>query len=166
MRKIFGFLGVVVMIFAACAAQKKAPTANNVTYVQMWRTACFGKCPNYKIEVFGEGLVRYTGYSFTQEGVYEKNIGAAAAKRILDGYAAKNVDTLQDQYNMRIADLPGIQYIFQYGKTVKKVYNAEFGPEFLRDMANDLDKLVNKEVGGIPSIDNSWKKISDSPKGD
>lgn len=165
-RKLVGLLTVVIVIFSACAAQKNGSSTNSLSYLQMWRTSCFGQCPSYKIEVFDDGLVRYSGSHFTEIGVFEKNISAAAAKKILAGYKAKQVDTLRDKYDMPIQDLPGIQYTFKYDNTIKQVYNAEFGPQFLREMANELDKLVNKEEGGAPRMDDSWKKISDHPKGD
>lgn len=166
MRKIFGLLAITTIILTACAAQKKTATTNDVSYVQMWRTACFGKCPNYKIEVYDNGLVRYTGNQFTDTGIYEKNIGVAEAKKLLNMFTEKRVDTLQKQYQMLVADLPGIVYTFRYGNTEKQILNANFGPLFLRELANKLDRLVKAEGANTPQIDKTWKKISDSPKGD
>ncbi|HRO43110.1 MAG TPA: DUF6438 domain-containing protein [Flavipsychrobacter sp.] len=166
MRKILSLLSVVVLMLTACAAQKKVSTPANVSYVQMWRTSCFGKCPDYRIELYSDGLMRYTGRIFTDTGIYEKNIGAAQAKELLRSFTEKRVDTLKNQYEVHITDLPGINYTFKYGSTVKEVRNAEYGPHYLREVANRLDKFVKKEEGDIPKMDGTWKKISDYPKGD
>ena len=55
---------------------------------------------------------------------------------------------------------------FQVNNTVKEVRNAEFGPVFLREAALEIDQLVKENIGDRPKMDNTWKKISDSPKGD
>src|SRR5688572_29957955 len=52
----------------------------NIKSVLMGRSACFGKCPTYTIEVFETGMLRYTGKSFVDyEGVYEKNLSREEA---------------------------------------------------------------------------------------
>lgn len=168
MRKIFpGLLLLVLMIFTACAAQKIDRSEPQVKYVQLWRTACFGKCPIYKVEVYDNGLVRYTGIHFVSDtGIYEKNIGSAEAAKILNQFSVNRVDTLQNAYKANIADLPGINYVFQYGNTTKQVSRAEFGPTFLRELAGQVDKLVKNGPSDPPEVDRTWKKVSNSPKGD
>ena len=153
------------MVITACAAQKNI-SGSEVSYVQMQRTPCFGRCPYYKLEIYSDGLVRYTGIQFTDTGIYEKNIGAERAKKLLDKFSAKKIDTLQKEYKMNVADLPGLNFTFRYNNTVKEVRNAEFGPVFLREAALEIDQLVKENIGDRPKMDNTWKKISDSPKGD
>lgn len=168
MKRLFpGILLFVFMIFTACAAQKTDQSSPKVKYVQMWRTACFGKCPIYKVEVYDNGLIRYTGIHFVSDtGIYEKNIGHDRAAKILDQFSARRVDTLQTAYKANIVDLPGINYVFQYGKTTKQVSRAEFGPSFLRELSGEVDKLVKDSPGDAPEVDRTWKKVSNSPKGD
>ena len=56
-------------------------------YVQMRRTACFGRCPIYNVELYKNGRLKYTGVRFVKDsGVYEKNIGAAAAEKIFNEF--------------------------------------------------------------------------------
>lgn len=156
----------VMLFFTACTAQKKS-ASSDLSYVSMQRTACFGKCPVYKLEIYKDGLVRYTAIQFTPDsGVYEKNIGEEKAQKLLNSFAAHRPDTLQKEYNMPIADLPGINIVFKKGNTVKEVRNAEFGPMFLKELSLEMDELVKENPGALPEIDRSWKKISNSPKGD
>lgn len=166
MKKIFGLLAVATLLFAACAAQKKSASGTKVSYVQIWRTACFGKCPTYKLEVFENGTVRYSGMQNTDTGIFEKNIGKEKAGALLAKFSEKRVDTLNTEYKMLVADLPGLVYTFKYDNTVKQVRNAEFGPTFLKELAYELDKFVKDEPGSTPKIDGTWTKISDSGKGD
>ena len=157
----------VILLFTACAAQKKTASTTGIDYLQMRRSACFGRCPVYKIEIYKDGLVRYTGERYMADtGIYEKRIAAAEAQRLLNLFTAKGVDTLKKEYQMTIADLPGIHYSFRYNGKTKDVRNAEFGPFYLREMANEIDKLVRKSPNDLPEVDNSWKQISEGPKGD
>ena len=167
-KNILGITALLVIVLTACAQQKKN-TANNTTagktavstkqakqlnYVGMERTACFGRCPAYLIELYPDGLVRYTSRNFTEyEGIYEKNVGEAKTQEIITDFKNYRVDTCKDKYEAYVQDLPGIIYKFRYGNIEKRIGNAEFGPDFLKTMANKIDKI------GLP--DNTWKKVGD-----
>lgn len=138
------------------ATTKVSKTAPSISYMSMERTACFGKCPTYTVEVYNTGLVRYTSRMFTEyEGVYEKNVGATHAQSLLSQFSQNRIDTCSERYDSYIQDLPGIIYVFKYGKTTKKIMNAEFGPDYLQKLSKQVDELAK--------VDNTWKKIADKP---
>lgn len=123
----------------------------NMKSALMGRSACFGKCPSYTIEVFETGILRYTGKSFvTKEGVYEKNIGANKAISFLKEFNTIRPDTLHYLYQTKVADLPGFYFFISYPDSVKRVINADAGPEMLRDWAQKFDQLS--------PLDDSWTK--------
>ena len=155
---------LMIMVLTACAGPKNATSNSDVSYMKMWRTTCFGKCPSYSVEVYENGLVRYTGMRFVQDsGIYEKNIGAAKAAEVLGSFTKYRVDTLQKEYKSLIADVPGINFTFTYGKTTKDVKNAHFGPMFLKALATEVDELVNRPANGeAPVLDGGWKKKVES----
>jgi hypothetical protein len=125
----------------------------NIKSVLMGRSACFGKCPTYTIEIFETGMLRYTGKSFVEyEGVYEKNMGKEQATKLISEFSALRPDTLKYLYEKRIPDLPGVYYFISYPDSLQKVLNADAGPEFLKDWAKKFD-----EIG---KADDSWKKVS------
>ena len=162
---------LLVIAISACAQQKKTTTTTKTTsskttktkvsksapvisYMSMDRTACFGKCPSYKLEVYNTGLVRYTSIMFTEyEGVYEKNVGAIKTTALLSHFSKNSVDTCSETYQNSIPDVPGLIYSFKYGSTTKKIFNAHFGPDYLKDMAAKVD-----EIG---KVDGTWKKVAD-----
>jgi len=164
MQKNFLVLTIALMV-TGCAGQKQSTNAqtktvgqNKIQYLKMHRSACFGRCPIYSIEVNNNGLVRYTGEKFTQPiGIYEKNMGVAKVQRLLNEFSNKRVDTCKDVYELIIADLPGIYYTIEYPDRTKKINNAHFGPQFLKELANEVDS--------IGQVNGTWKKISDEPKG-
>lgn len=149
MRKIALSLLPVLMISLFACAQKK------ISSVKMNRTACFGRCPVYSVEIYPTGLVRYSGALFTNHiGVYETNIGKTKAQHLMKEFSMYRVDTCKNQYENRIVDLPGIIFNIKYGKTNKRINNAHFGPMFLRTLADHVDSLSQ--------VNDSWKKKADT----
>lgn len=119
----------------------------------MHRTACYGRCPDYTIELNKDGNATYTGIRFVKDsGVYKKNIGSAQTMSVINKLLENHVDTCTDKYINRIPDLPGIVYTITYKDSVKKIFNANWGPQYLKDIATDMDN-VGKPTG------KTWKKV-------
>ncbi len=137
--------------------KKKEPQTHEVLSVSMRRTACFGRCPQYSIDIKGDGTAIYTGIRFTPDsGSYTKNIGAQKAREIMDRVKLDRVDTCQNAYHSRIQDLPGMILTVQYSDSTKTIRDAGYGPGFLKDIANAIDEAGKK-------TDDSWKKM-EAPK--
>ena len=160
MKKSFLIAVLIMACIANAHAMKKTKkkATGNITFISMHRSACFGRCPDYTIEVYNTGVVKYLGYMFVKDsGVYSKNIGQAKAMSILKQFEAYHVDTCQKNYVQRIADLPGLYYVIQYksGKE-QEINNAHFGPAFLAELAREIDKELK--------VDASWKKLANQAK--
>lgn len=161
MKKIntFLLLSFLSLALAACANNKNLNRSSTkhhapLEYLQMERTACFGKCPVYSIELYNDGRIIYTGKRFIEDsGRYEKNIGKAAVAKIFKQFDAYRADTCKASYELMIQDLPGISYQYSRNDEMKTIQNAHFGPGYLRHLANDIDSL-----GYYPSH-KTWKKI-------
>jgi hypothetical protein len=157
----------LALMFTACAQQKKttggtAKTTKTtkaivgVSYISMERTSCFGRCPSYQVEIFRNGIVRYTGRQFTEyTGVYEREIEPKDAQKLMKEFTNYRVDTCKDVYENMIADIPGIIYGFTIDGKEKKIHNAHFGPKYLQVMANKIDAVAKPGIG--------WRKVGDLP---
>ncbi|GAA4456309.1 DUF6438 domain-containing protein [Rurimicrobium arvi] len=152
---IFSFAGVQAM-HKGKKKQKTASAAvtnkSGLKSVLMGRSACFGTCPVYSVEVFENGMVRYIGKSHVERvGTYEKMGSKNDAVNLFNDFAVIRPDTLHRIYKQKIADLPGFYFFISYADSVHKVLNADAGPEFLRDWAKRFDTFGN--------VDDSWKKV-------
>ncbi len=157
MKKIF-FAAIMVMLcmpaFAKTTKKKKAPkkAAAGIQYVKINRTGCYGRCPIYTIQIDLTGLVTYTGISNVGDsGVYTKNLGATATKAIINRLNENKVDTCRNIYENMIPDLPGLVYTIKYRDSTKKINNASWGPQFLKQIAVDIE-----DIGKVH--DATWKK--------
>lgn len=154
MKKYISVITAIVLIALTACAQKKSTKASSITYLKMERTACFGRCPAYMVEVYKTGLVRYTGRQFTEyTGVYEYNIGSKKAQSLFKQFAEKRVDTCKEVYDNNIPDLPGLNYGITINGKTKEIMNAPFGPKFLQLLSGEVDKVAKPGVG--------WKKVAD-----
>lgn len=150
--------GFSALAIGSCTAQKKTtsksqngPAMNAVT---MERSACFGRCPIYSIEIRKDGMVTYKGKRFTEyTGIYTKNIGAAKAGDILKEFRSYRADTCKAQYETLVTDVPGLHYILAVDTGNKMIRNANFGPRFLKLLGANIDQQIK--------VDNSWTKVSD-----
>ena len=124
----------------------------------MHRTACFGRCPDYMIEINNSGVVTYTAIRFCEDtGVFKKDIGASKAREIIDQFTTYKVDTCKDIYESRIQDVPGMVMTIKYKTTTKIIRDANFGPFFLQRLAEAIDAVGKK-------TDDTWKKVGDGVK--
>ncbi len=162
-----------LIMFSACSQtkifahkNKKTKLGNSkihLSYLKMHRSGCFGRCPTYSIEVFENGLVRFTGIRFIADtGIFEKNFTSTKVQELLTSFEKYRVDTLKPAYENRIVDLPGIEYLFTINNKQTHVNNAHFGPSYLRTLARNVDDFVLIE--GTIRMDNSWKKVSKGSK--
>ena len=156
------FLVLLVLSQFATQAQTK------LSQIRMERTACFGKCPSYVVIIRSNGSVNYEGRNnapFT--GTRTSKLTPAQTKKLFSSFERQKLKSLKSVYPILATDLPHVHYTFNWGKKSKTVKNAELGPSYLKNLAEDIDALVKGlhwSRGGreIPSEDRIEKKPSES----
>lgn len=155
--------GLVILMLGLCASsfamakhkKKQSRQGGEITSVMTYHSVCYGRCPEYRVEINANGLATYTAMRFTADtGIFQKNIGKAVAKEIIDMCTANRIDTCRNVYENRIVDIPSITFTVNYGAQKKEIRNAGFGPAFLKEISAKMD-----EVGVKPPENNGWKKI-------
>jgi len=69
MKAVIGFIWITltVVILASCASTSSAvSTGSSFTMITLERTPCFGRCPVYKVSIYGDGTVRYDGKEYVK----------------------------------------------------------------------------------------------------
>lgn len=174
MKKILGASLIIAIGLSACAQQKKATTTQKtkvttvakdvkptsasqaskvgkISFISLYRSSCYGKCPVYTVEVSQNGNVKYISRMFTKyEGTFEKNVGADKVAGLFKKFEEYRVDTCQNNYKVMIADVPGVHYKMTINGKQMEIKNAHFGPQFLTALADEVDKLAE--------VDDTWKK--------
>lgn len=156
MKKLSVIILLAVATVSCFATSKKSAKKNGaapaITSIKLQRTACYGRCPEYSIEISKDGSVVYTAVRFNEDtGIFKKNIGTKKAKAIFDEFASYRVDTCRERYELTITDLPGLIYTIKYPGRTQRIINANFGPPFLKTLAEHVDEAGKKTGTG-------WKK--------
>lgn len=157
MKQIVGILLFTLVGFSLSAKQhknkKKKKATHEIRAMSMHRTACYGKCPVYIIELKKNGDVTYNAMMFNEDtGTFHKNIGVKKTKEIFALALKNRIDTCAAEYRVMATDLPGLIIDVEYSDTKKSIHNANYGPSVLREVYQSLDAIV----GG--KVDDSWHK--------
>jgi hypothetical protein len=161
MKKII----VVILLGISCIpvysrqrkSKKSGRQANEIISVELYHTACFGRCPEYKIEVNKDGVATFTGVRFIPDsGVYAKKIGKAKAASIIGNFETYMVDTCKDRFESRAQDLLGIILTIKYAGKTKIIQNSNLGPHRLRELNLSIDNLTTD------NLDKTWHAVTTS----
>ena len=107
------------------------------------RTMCFGKCPAYKMEIYGDGKIVYEGLRDVE------NIGKYTAKTTTDKInellaKAKEIGYMDfnDSYeNKAVTDLPSTTTVILLNGVSKQIYTRYDTPEKLRNFQKFFEDL-------------------------
>lgn len=116
------------------------------------RTPCFGKCATYKIRLFRDGRVYYTGIkNAVRLGVYSSKIPPKTLSSIFRKIDQVKWADMQNRYKSKARDLSHLN-LSVYGKAqlFKEILEAENGPIELQNIGKQLD-AATKNL--------KWKKI-------
>lgn len=140
----------LLSLLVCCKPQEKkmATTAvveDTTVFLKMQRTPCYGKCPNYTVEIFNNGKVSYLGKMFVD---YVGQHEAVVSKIELDLIKTKineiNFFELKDKYDSPATDMPSTIFEVTINKQFKKITNRHNGPLELKDLEKLVEEIVYK----------------------
>ena len=107
------------------------------------RTACYGKCPIYRLTILDNGQVIYEGKQFVEKiGTYAGLLNSEDVETILKKAKETSYFELEDAYDVPIADFPTcVTSVTKAGKT-KRVMNKQGAPASLKKFETYLDSLL------------------------
>lgn len=166
-KTIIGALALVLVVFGACAEQKKGTkkakanattsgsNTTSIKSVSIHRTMCFGKCPDYFLTLSSDGKATYMGRKFAPyQGTYEKQFDAAKVQALFKEFERYKIDTCREEYEY-MPDIAGLIYEINYTngreQTIKNA-NTPFAPKYLIGLSEQMDALA--------PIDGTWKKTA------
>ena len=107
----------------------------------MQRTACFGTCPIYKIEIFADGSGVYTGTRFVENiGTTKFSLSETQLNLILTQAEAIGFTNMKKEYSEPISDL-STTFIQIKDKRIRDYTGA---PKTLKKLENLIDQLYQE----------------------
>jgi len=160
--KLSSFFGIIIAaaLLATCHSQKNS-TDQNSAAEQSWkqdtivisfeRTACFGKCPTFKADFYGDGKVLYHGMNNVEnKGHFQGKVDKDQLEILYKKAEAITFFQMDDKYDGNITDVPSqIYFVEMYGKK-KKIVARYKTPLAL----NDFGTMIDGVLSGI-----KWKLV-------
>ena len=140
MNKLFFILFSILL---CCGLTKKANTSEIELIISLQRTACFGTCPIYKIEIFSDGSGIYTGTRFVENiGITKFSLSEPQLNLILTQAETIGFTNMEKEYSEPISDLP-TTFIQIKDKKIRDYTGA---PKTLKNLENLIDQLYQKAI--------------------
>ena len=146
-------LFLLIMLSFSCAASKKTKQLNKLTpindsdYVTLRRTACYGTCPVYEVQIFANGKVVYTGERFVANvGIYNAQISTSTAQSLFLKISAYNWNSFPDKYPIDNYDFPQFHLHFSNASVSKTIQANTNADEKLIALSQEIDLLISKIV--------------------
>lgn len=130
--------------------------------VTLRRTACYGTCPVYSVEIFADGFIRYIGIKFVQyTGEHRAVVPQQSVENLVADFLKADYFAFQDRYDSqkdskgRIwtwTDLPTVITSLRVGTMKKSVQDYAFAPRRLIELEDEIDRIANTKrwIGNPP----------------
>ncbi|MFT7588872.1 MAG: hypothetical protein ACI959_001085 [Limisphaerales bacterium] len=113
------------------------------------RYPCFGTCPVFTMEIYGNGIVKYTGKSNTDRiGDWEARIPTEQIEAIIEQSRKTGFFQLKDTYpsgDQSIADLPSARVYLRDNNKEYTILNRNFANPNVDGEDLELQKLIDFE---------------------
>ncbi|MEL6635359.1 MAG: DUF6438 domain-containing protein [Bacteroidota bacterium] len=121
------------------------PATNpNALLIQMRKSACFGQCPVYTLEVFANGRVDYRGTNHTDKmGLYRRQVPTAELEQLVADFRAAQLPQYDSLYLSGLTDLQLTSLSFfqpDYSQTIKGDFER---PPAVLDLEKQLVALAD-----------------------
>lgn len=120
-------------------------------HIALERTGCFGSCPSYKVDIYGDGRVVYKGGSYVDvEDEHAYRVPPEGVAQLVDSLRTKDIWSLRPSYRAAITDNPTYVLTMDMGGQVHRLedYVGEMVgmPPAVSDFEDEVDKVARSNM--------------------
>ncbi|MEL6989771.1 MAG: DUF6438 domain-containing protein, partial [Bacteroidota bacterium] len=144
MKKPYLFL-LMLFAFVGLQAQEDFLPDTDLKEMEMYKSACFGKCPSYKLTIYKNKLAVYEGYSNVEkEGIWTKKLSGAEYKKVCKAYKKSGFADIENNFfDNRIADAPITTLSYKTGSAMSVLKKNLSWTEVLDDLEMKMEAVGN-----------------------
>jgi hypothetical protein len=165
-----GCAALLAIVLPGCAFHTTAARApytdvprTTITAVELRKTSCFGRCPEFTVRFSGDGSARYAGGAYApRAGTF---VGRVDFERLAAWIDSQQPETLADEYATNWVDSPHVSVVVERGAHRKVVTTAHEGdtPVRFEGIVLALDGLTGR-LRWLP-IDDLTPYVGDFARG-
>jgi ankyrin repeat protein len=116
--------------------------------ITLKRTACFGTCPSYQVEVDGSGTVVFHGGDFVLvPGRHTAHVPEASVRDLLEAFKRANYFSAKDSYTAYVTDVPTYITSISIDGQSKKVIDYAGTEAGMPDSIHTLEEKIDEVAG-------------------
>lgn len=119
-------------------------------HIALERTGCYGWCPDYRVEVYGDGRATYEGRGYVDvEGKHDYRVPKEDVARLVESLRSKDLWSLRSEYQAGITDNPTYVLTLELGGQSRKIvdYVGEMVgmPVGVSAFEDEVDKVAQSD---------------------
>ncbi|MEO6104329.1 MAG: ankyrin repeat domain-containing protein [Pseudoxanthomonas sp.] len=119
-------------------------------HITLERTGCYGWCPSYCVEVYGDGRAIYHGGRYVDvEGKHDYRVPKEDVARLVESLRTKDLWSMRSEYQAGITDNPTYVLTLQVGGQSRKIidYVGEMVgmPSVVSEFEDEVDKVAQSD---------------------
>jgi len=145
----FLFIFSVFLVVNACQTSKKSLNADSSPeasiIISMKKTACYGTCPVYTIQIYSDLRVRLKGEQYIDHiGDFNSVIEKGRFESLIRQFKDSDFFSFEEKYWEAYSDLPTTYVYFSDGGHEKEVMDYYGAPQSLRDLEAEIARLLEE----------------------
>jgi len=127
----------------------EVPLAN--VHLALERSECFGACPSYRVDLYGDGRVVYQGKSNVDvEGTHAYRVPPASVEQLVASLRNKDIWSLRADYSASITDNPSVNLTIELGEQTHRLHDyvgEKAGmPSSVTEFENEVDNVARSDI--------------------
>lgn len=119
-------------------------------HITLERTGCFGTCPSYKVDLYGDGRAVYTGVGYVDVmGEHRYRVAPQDVARLVESIRSNDVWSLRSGYQGQVTDNPTYEVTIDLGgevHTITDYVGEDVGmPASVTALENQIDKVARTD---------------------
>jgi hypothetical protein len=141
MRKVWFVIALATLFWSCGNSKKQVNNDSESFYISMEKTACFGQCPIYTLEVIPEGYLLLDARRFNRiSGKFKASLSESEKESLLVTVSQLPWNSYDEEYLTGYSDLPSTILTYaQLGDTIRVRYESDKAPQGLLELANTLE---------------------------
>jgi hypothetical protein len=112
------------------------------------RDGCLGDCPVYRVELDGDGAVRFHGEHFVLlKGDHKAQVSPAVVDCLLEDFRSAGFPSLNDEYKAAVTDMPRFQISLSIGGKTKTVTDYAGQMVGMPATVTALEQAIDRAAG-------------------
>lgn len=149
----------VVAVFQERIAEQELPQKHlplpkvplSKVHIALSRGACFGSCPVYRVDIYGDGRVVYKGETYVDvEGEHSYRVPTEEVAALIKSLDEKDIWSLREDYNAPITDNPTHALMMDMGGQIHHLgdYVGQMVgmPPVVSEFEVEVDKVARSDM--------------------